>query len=241
MSDQFTRFRMLVGNEAVDRLGRCHVAVFGIGGVGGNIVETLARSGVGKISLIDHDTVSMSNINRQIIALTDNIGKYKVDEAEIRIKKINPSCEVIKHRVFYLPETADMFDFSQYDYVADAVDTVTAKLSIIEASKKAGTRVISCMGTGNKLDPTKLVISDIYSTSVCPLARIMRHECRKRGISDLRVLYSTEPPVDVSADLPSVAEDEASGKRSIPGSCSFVPPVAGTIIGSEIIKDLIGK
>ena len=201
------------------------VAVFGVGGVGGFVVEALARIGISQIDVIDKDVISESNLNRQIIATTKNIGKEKVEVIKERILDINPDCKVNAYKCFYLPETKDKFDFTKYDYIVDAVDTVKAKLQLIEQAKECGTRIISCMGAGNKLDPTKFEIADIEKTSVCPLARVMRRECRARNLRDVKVLYSKEMPIKTSSD--------------VPGSVSFVPSVAGLIIASEVVKDLI--
>lgn len=216
---------------------------FGIGGVGGYTAEALARSGIGEIDLIDSDTVSLTNLNRQIIALRSTIGKYKVDVMKERILDINPDIKVHVHKCFYLPETKDEFDFSQYDYVVDAVDTVTAKLQLVEEANAAGVPVISSMGAGNKLHPTAFQVADIYKTSVCPLAKVMRRELKKRGIKKLKVVYSQELPVTPSQEtLSSYSEEQsetAPKKRSVPGSVAFVPSVAGLIIAGEVLKDLI--
>ena len=235
MTGEFSRTELLIGKAAVKKLAKCRVAVFGIGGVGGYAVEALVRSGIGAIDLIDNDTVSLSNLNRQILATHQTLGKNKVDVASKRITDINPNVAVFKHQCFYLPENADMFDFSAYDYVIDAVDTVTAKLSIITEAKRAGVPVISCMGAGNKLDPTLFRVADIYKTKVCPLAKVMRNECKKRGIKNLKVVYSEELPIH-----PAKSDEEkgASG-RPAPGSIAFVPSVAGLILAGEVIKDLI--
>lgn len=231
---EFSRTQLLLGHEAIEKLKKSRVAVFGIGGVGGHAVEALARSGIGKLDLIDNDTVSLTNINRQIIALHSTVGKYKTDIMKERIADINPNAEVSIYKTFYMPETADQFDFSQYDYIVDAIDTVTGKIELIINAEKCGTPIISCMGTGNKLDPTKLEISDIYKTSVCPLARVMRTELRKRNIKKLKVVYSKEEPLK-----PQGETGENIERRQIPGSTSFVPSVAGLIIAGEVIKDLI--
>lgn len=225
---------MLFGKKAMQKLASARVAVFGIGGVGGFTVEALARSGVGAIDLIDDDKVSLTNINRQIIATLETVGNYKVDVAAERIRQINPDCAVTARKVFYLPETACEIDFINYDYIVDAIDTVAGKLAIIEKAHNCGVRVISCMGTGNKTDPTAFEVSDIYKTSVCPLARVMRRELKKRGIPALKVVYSREEPLK-----PLENSGEASQKREIPASCAFVPSVAGLIIAGEVIKDLI--
>lgn len=225
---------MLFGKKAMQKLASARVAVFGIGGVGGYVVEALARSGVGALDLIDNDTVSLTNINRQIIATLETVGKYKVDIAAQRVKEINPDCVVNTHNIFYLPQNADALDFSQYDYVVDAIDTVAGNLAIIEKAYNCGVRVISCMGTGNKTDPTAFRVADINQTSVCPLARVMRRELKKRGINALKVVYSREEPLK-----PLENSGEASQRREIPASCAFVPSVAGLIIAGEVIKDLI--
>lgn len=235
MLNRFSRTEMLFGKEAMQKLAASRVAVFGIGGVGGFTVEALARSGVGAIDLIDNDTVSLTNINRQIIATTDTVGKYKVDVAAERIKQINPDCKVTAHKLFYLPETQAELDFSQYDYIVDAIDTVTGKLAIIQNAHNCGVRVISCMGTGNKTDPTALEVADINKTSVCPLARVMRRELKKRGINSLKVVFSREEPLKPLEQN----SEETSAKREIPASCAFVPSVAGLIIAGEVIKDII--
>ena len=233
--DQYSRTRFLLGAEGMDKLKNAHVAVFGLGGVGGYVVEALARSGVGALTLVDHDTISLTNINRQLLATHETIGMEKSDAAKARVLAIDPSIQVQALKTFYMPDTADQFDFTKYDYVVDAVDTVTAKLSLIVACKEAGTPIISSMGTGNKLDPTKFQIADITKTSVCPLARIMRKECAKRGIKHLKVLFSTEDPLSPAADC---TEELPEGRRSLPGSAAFVPSVAGLIIAGEVIKDL---
>ena len=196
MLDRFSRTQLVFGKEAMDRLKGSRVAVFGVGGVGGYTVEALARSGVGAIDIIDDDKVCLTNINRQIIATTKTVGKYKVDVAKERIEEINPDCKVTAFRTFYMPETANQFDFTQYDYVVDAIDTVTGKIALIENAKKAGTPIISSMGAGNKVDPTAFEVADIYKTSVCPLARVMRYELKRRGIKKLKVVYSNEKPID---------------------------------------------
>ena len=219
------RTEMLLGEEKLNRLQNAHVAVFGIGGVGGFVVEALARAGVGALTLVDRDTVSESNLNRQIIALTNTIGRDKVDVMKERIALINPECNVDARKCFYLPDTADHFDFAEYDYIVDAVDTVTAKLELVVRAKEAGTPIISCMGTGNKLDPSQFEICDISKTSVCPLARVMRRELKKRDIDKLTVLYSKEKPIDVGGALP--------------GSISYVPATAGLMIAGRVIQDLL--
>ncbi len=239
MEDQFERERLLTGDEGLKRLKSSRVAIFGIGGVGGYAVEALARGGVGSFVLVDHDKVSLSNLNRQIIATHSTIGRYKVDVMKERILDINPDAEVEVRKCFYLPDTSSEFDFSEYSYVIDAVDTVTGKLEIIEQAKKCGTPVISSMGAGNKLDPTKFRVADIYETSICPLAKIMRKECRRRGIEGLKVVYSTEEPLEPLTDEETKI-DLPPGRHSVPGSISFVPSVAGLILAGEVIRDLSG-
>ena len=221
----------------MEHLSSCRVAVFGIGGVGGYVVEALARSGIGALDLIDNDKVSITNINRQILATEKTIGRYKVDVAEERVKEISPDCKVRAYKTFYLPDTQDQFDFSAYDYVVDAIDTVTGKLAIVENAKKAGVPVISSMGAGNKVNPAAFEVADIYETSVCPLAKVMRQECKKRGIGSLKVVYSKEPPIRPLEDV-SIRVEEQTERRSIPGSTAFVPSVAGLIIAGEVINDL---
>ncbi len=233
MENQFSRTELLLGKNAIDKLKASRVAVFGVGGVGGYVVEALARAGVGNFDLIDNDVVSISNINRQIIATLDTIGLPKVEVMKNRILSINKDANINVYQCFYLPSNEHLFDFSKYDYVVDAVDTVTAKISIIMKAKENNVKVISSMGTGNKLDPTKFEISDIYKTSVCPLAKVMRHELKKRGVKSLKVLYSKELPVELSETL------TADNGKVVPGSVSFVPSVAGLIIAGEVIKDLI--
>ncbi len=224
---------MLIGSDAVEKLGKSRVAVFGLGGVGGYVVEALARSGVGALDIIDSDRVAPSNINRQIIATRDTIGEKKTEVMKKRILSINPECSVTPYDIFYLPSTKDIFDFTSYDYVVDAIDTVTGKLQLIEEAERSHTPIISSMGAGNKLDPTLFRVADIYSTSVDPLSRIIRGECRKRGIRKLKVVYSTEKP------LTPRFEEEGATRRSTPASISFIPSVCGLIVASEVIKDLI--
>ncbi len=236
MDDQFSRTRLLLGDDGIKKLQKARVAVFGVGGVGGYVVEALARAGVGALDLIDNDTVARSNLNRQIIATHDTIGKPKVDVAADRVHAINPACTVRVFRTFYLPETKDQFDFTQYDYVVDAIDTVSGKIALVLQAKEAGVPIICAMGAGNKLDPSMFEVADLYKTSVCPLARVMRTECRKRGIRHLKVVYSKEPPVTPAAP----AENAAPGKRSVPGSVSFVPAAAGLILAGEVVRDLVG-
>lgn len=246
--DQFARTQLLLGVDAMERLKKSRVAVFGVGGVGGYSVEALARSGVGAIDLIDDDKVCLTNINRQIIADVKTIGKYKVDVAKDRILSINPKCKVTIHQCFYLPENAGDFDFNEYDYVIDAVDTVTAKINLVMQANECGVPVISSMGAGNKLDPTAFMVSDIYKTSVCPLAKVMRRELKKRNIKKLKVVYSKEQPIVPMEDesiscrshcvCPPGAERKCTDRRAIPGSVAFVPSVVGLIIAGEVIKDL---
>lgn len=235
MEEQFLRSAMLLGESALERLSRARVAVFGLGGVGGYTVEALARGGVGSLDLIDSDSVSLSNLNRQILATHSTLGIPKVEAAKARVLDINPNCRVTVYPVFYTPETAGQFDFTQYNYIVDAIDTVTGKLALVQQAWASGTPIISCMGTGNKLDPTAFEVADISKTSVCPLARVMRKELGKRGIRHLKVVYSRE-----EAMTPRGWEEEAAalGKRQIPGSLSFVPGVAGLILAGEVIKDL---
>lgn len=232
--NQFSRTELLLGKENMQKLKNSRVAVFGIGGVGGHAAEAIARSGVGALDLIDSDVISVTNINRQIIATLDKVGEYKTDVMKERIALINPEADVRVYRKFFLPENADEFDFTQYDYVIDAVDTVSAKIELVMKAQADGTPIICSMGAGNKLDPSAFEVADLYATSVCPLARIMRTELRKRGVKKLKVVYSKESPV---TPLPS---DEECGKRTVPGSTAFVPSVAGLIIAGEVIRDLSG-
>lgn len=237
MVNQFSRTELLIGKENMDRLKNARVAVFGIGGVGGHTVEALARSGVGTLDLIDNDTVALTNLNRQIIALHSTVGRDKVEVAKERVLDINPDAVVNIYKTFYLPETADQFDFTQYDYVVDAIDTVTGKLQLVEEANRAGVPIISSMGAGNKLDPTAFEVADISKTSVCPLAKVMRRELKKRGIHKLKVVYSKEKAI-----TPIGTTEEDVQKRQIPGSNAFVPSVVGLIIAGEVIKDLtIGR
>ena len=238
MNEQFIRTRMLLGDEAMERLQKARVAVFGLGGVGGYTVEALARAGIGQLDLIDSDTVSISNLNRQILATHSTVGMEKTEAARLRVLDINPDCAVSVHNVFYTPETADRFDFTQYDYIVDAIDTVTGKLALVQRAYEAGTPIICCMGTGNKLDASAFQVADISKTSMCPLARIMRKELGKRGIKHLKVVYSQE-----EALTPTGWEEEAAaiGKRQIPGSVSFVPGAAGLILAGEVIKDIAAR
>lgn len=244
MENQFSRMELLIGEEKLERLRQARVAVFGVGGVGGYTVEALARSGVGTLDLIDHDKVSLSNLNRQIYALHSTIGRYKVDVAKERILDINPQATVKCHCIFYLPETAGQFDFKDYDYVVDAIDTVTGKLMLAEQAIAVGTPIISAMGAGNKMDPTAFQVADISETSVCPLAKVMRRELKKRGITNLKVVYSQERPI-VSrqyADA-STSDNMESNKRAkqVPGSMAFVPSAAGLIVAGEVIRDLLER
>lgn len=234
MENQWIRTELLLGEEAVERLKNSRVAVFGVGGVGGYVAEALARTGVGTFDLIDKDTVSVSNINRQIIATHSTVGRVKVEAMKERILEINPEAEVHIHKCFFLPENASEFDFSKYSYVVDAVDTVTAKIELVMQAQKAGVPIISSMGAGNKLDPSKFEVTDIYKTSVCPLARVMRRELKKRDVKHLKVVYSTEKALEPKFDL-----SEKEGRRAVPGSVAFVPSAAGLIAAGEVINDLI--
>lgn len=236
MEEKFIRTAFLFGEEAIEHLVRKRVAVFGVGGVGGYVVEALARSGIGTIDIIDKDEVAESNINRQIIATTETVGRKKVEVLKERIHAINPSCCVNAYECFFLPETAEQFDFSNYDYVVDAVDTVTAKIELIMRAQEADVPIVSAMGAGNKLDPTRFEVADIYQTSVCPLAKVMRRELKKRGVKKLKVVYSKEEPIERKMQF----DDEAERKKT-PGSCAFVPAVAGLILAGEVIKDLAGN
>lgn len=250
MLNQFSRTELIFGKEAMERLALSRVAVFGIGGVGGYTVEALARSGIGALDLIDDDRICLTNLNRQLHATRKTVGKYKADVAAERVAEINPSCVVTVHKTFYMPETAHEFDFTRYDYIVDAIDTVTGKLTIIENAKACGTPVISSMGAGNKADPTAFEVADIYQTSVCPLARTMRRELKKRGIDRLKVVYSREEPIRPNEDMeiscrnhcicPPGTVRKCTVRRDIPGSNAFVPSVVGLIIAGEVVKDLIG-
>lgn len=233
--EPFSRTQLLLGSDAMEKLKNARVAVFGLGGVGGYVVEALARSGVGALDLVDHDTVSITNINRQLFALHSTVGIPKADAAAARVLDINPQCKVTAHKTFYGPDTAEIFDFSQYDYIIDAIDTVTAKLALIARAKAAGTPILCCLGTGNKLDASKFQITDISKTSVCPLARVMRKECAKRGLKGVKVLFSTEDPI---LSREESTEELPEGRRSLPGSVAFVPSVAGLLIAGEVIRDL---
>lgn len=248
MLNQFSRTQLLLGKDNMDRLAEAKVAIFGIGGVGGYVAEALARSGVGSFVLVDDDKVCLTNLNRQIIATRKTVGKYKAEVMRDRILEINPDAEVEVRKCFYLPENADEFDFNEYSYVVDAVDTVTAKLEIIMRAKECGVPVISSMGAGNKLDPTKFQVADIYKTSMCPLAKTMRRELKKRGVKKLKVVYSTEKPTRPLDDMsvscrtncicPPGAAHKCTERRDIPGSVAFVPSVVGLIIAGEVVKDL---
>ena len=233
--EPYSRTQLLLGPDGMEKLKNSRVAVFGLGGVGGYVVEALARGGIGALDLIDNDTVSRSNINRQILATHSTVGMLKVEAGKIRVLDINPDCIVRTWPIFYTPETADQFDFTQYDYIVDAIDTVTGKLQLVMAAREAGTPIISCMGTGNKLDASAFEVSDISKTTMCPLARIMRKELSKRGVKPLKVVYSRE-----EALTPTGWEEEAKmlGKRQIPGSVAFVPGAAGLILAGEVIRDI---
>ena len=243
MKEEFSRTERLIGAGAMERLKNARVAVFGVGGVGGYVAEALARSGVGALDLIDSDTVNLSNINRQIIALHSTVGEFKVDVMKERIADINPDCRVTVHRCFYLPENKDEFDFTQYTYVVDAVDTVAAKIQLVLQAKEAGVPIISSMGAGNKLNPAAFEVADIYKTSVCPLAKVMRRELKQRGVKKLKVVYSREEAIKPLEEDANIGEEQNEGitprKRSTPGSVAFVPSVAGLIIASEVVKDII--
>lgn len=236
--DPFSRTALLLGGNAMARLKNARVAVFGLGGVGGYVVEALARSGIGALELVDNDTVSLSNLNRQIIATHSTLGQYKVDAAAARIRDIDPTIQVEVRRTFFLPENADQFDFSRYDYIVDAIDTVSGKLALAQAAQEAGVPILCAMGAGNKMDPTRFQVADIYETSVCPLAKVMRTECRKRGIRRLKVVYSQEPALPPA---PGETPPPAPGtRRATPGSNAFVPAAAGLVLAGELIRDLIG-
>ena len=250
MLNQFSRTQLLLGADGMEKLFHARVAVFGIGGVGGYTVEALARSGIGALDLIDDDKVCLTNLNRQIFATRKTVGQYKVDGAEQRILEINPDAAVHTYKTFYTPQTAGRFDFTQYDYVVDAIDTVTGKLALVEQAQQAGVPIISCMGAGNKMDPTAFEVTDIYKTSMCPLARIMRQELRKRGVKRLKVVYSREPAMTPVDDMtiscrthcicPPGTARKCTQRRQVPGSNAFVPAVAGLIIAAEVVKDLSG-
>lgn len=246
--EAFVRTELLLGRDAIERLQQARVAVFGLGGVGGYVVEALARSGVGALDLIDHDTVSVSNLNRQIFALHSTIGRDKADVAKERVLDINPDIQVTLWKTFYLPDTADQFDLTQYDYIVDAIDTVTGKLELIEQAQRAGTPIISSMGAGNKMDASAFEVTDIYKTSVCSLARVMRRELKKRGIKKLKVVYSKEPPITPLDDIsiscrthcicPPGTAHKCTQRRQVPGSNAFVPAAVGLLVAGEVVKDL---
>lgn len=248
MLNQFSRTELLFGKEAMEKLRRARVAVFGIGGVGGYTVEALVRSGIGAVDLIDDDKICLTNINRQIYATRKTVGQYKVDVATQRIAEINPDIKVTTYKTFYTPETADQFDFTAYDYIVDAIDTVTGKLALVQNADAAGTPIISSMGAGNKVDPTAFEVADIFQTSVCPLAKVMRHELKRMGIRKLKVVYSKEPPITPIDDMaiscrahcicPPGTARKCTQRRQVPGSNAFVPSVVGLIIAGEVIKDL---
>lgn len=250
MLNQFSRTQLLLGADGMEKLSAARVAVFGIGGVGGYTVEALARSGVGTLDLIDDDRVCLTNVNRQIFATRKTVGQYKVDVARERILEINPDAVVHTYKTFYAPQTAAQFDFAQYDYVVDAIDTVTGKLELVEQAQSAGVPIISSMGAGNKMDPTAFEVTDIYKTTVCPLARVMRRELKKRGIRKLKVVYSREPAMTPIDDMtiscrthcicPPGTARKCTQRRQVPGSNAFVPPVAGLILAAEVVKDLSG-
>ena len=249
MLDQFSRTQLLLGKEAMDKLQNSRVAVFGIGGVGGYVCEALVRSGVGEFDLVDDDKICLTNLNRQIIATRSTIGKYKVDVAKARVLDINPKATVNTYQTFYVPETAEQFDFSQYDYVVDAIDTVTGKINLVMQAQQTNTPIISSMGAGNKMDPTAFRVADIYKTSVCPLAKVMRRELKKRGVKKLKVVYSEEKPLTPIEDeaisckshcvCPPGTVRKCTQRRQVPGSNAFVPSVVGLIIAGEVIKDLV--
>lgn len=236
MENRFSRTELLIGTEAVEKLKNSRVAIFGAGGVGGYAVEALARSGIGCLDLIDKDKVSVSNINRQIIATDKTVGRLKAEAAAERVHDINPDIKVNVYNMFYTPETSSNFDFSQYDYVIDAIDTVSGKIELVVQAEKSGTPIISSMGAGNKLDPTMFEVSDIYKTSVCPLARVMRRELKARGIKKLKVVYSKETPV-----IPKIRQTDSETGKDVPASIAFVPSVVGLIIAGEVIKDIIAN
>ncbi len=245
--NQFARTELLIGKDNMNKLGASHVAIFGLGGVGGYALEALARSGIGRLTLVDDDKVAATNLNRQILATMDTLGQPKVDVARARVLSINPDCEVMVYREFFTPDTADKFDFSSYDYIVDAIDTVTGKIELAVRAQAAHTAIISCMGAGNKIDPTALEVTDIYKTKICPLARVMRKELRRRGVDHLKVVYSTEKPYcEVDKNSVEGFGDDAQPKRPgtpkeiVPGSNAFVPAVAGLIMAGEVVRDLIG-
>jgi tRNA A37 threonylcarbamoyladenosine dehydratase len=248
MLNQFSRTELLIGHDGMERLYNARVAIFGVGGVGGYTIEALARSGIGTFDLIDDDLVCITNVNRQILATTKTVARYKVDVAAQRIMEINPHAKVNTYKTFYTPQTADQFDFTQYDYVVDAIDTVTGKIELVLQAQSCGVPIISSMGAGNKMDPTAFEVADIYKTSVCPLARVMRRELKKRGVKKLKVVYSKEKPLvpmetdEISCNshcvCPPGTARKCTDRRSVPGSNAFVPPVVGLIIAGEVIKDI---
>lgn len=250
MLNQFSRTQIIFGAENMERLKNAKVAVFGVGGVGGYTVEALARSGIGTLDLIDDDKVCLTNINRQILATRKTVGRYKVDVAKERILEINPDAVVNTYKMFYLPKTKDQFDFAEYDYVVDAIDTVTGKIQLVLQAQESGTPIISSMGAGNKINPAQFEVADIYKTSVCPLAKVMRRELKKRGVKKLKVVYSKEKPVRPLEDMsiscrthcicPPGAARKCTERRDIPGSNAFVPSTVGLIIAGEVIKDILG-
>lgn len=240
MPDWFSRTQLLLGKDGIEKLHNAYVAVFGVGGVGGYVIEALVRSGVGKIDIFDNDTVSLTNLNRQIIATHDTIGRYKVDVMKERALSINPEIEVNAYNCFYMPDNADEYDLAKYSYIVDAIDTVTAKIELIMRADRAGVPIISSMGAGNKLDPSLFEVSDIYKTSVCPLARTMRRELKQRGIKKLKVVYSKEIPLKPIAE-DCDAEKAPEGRRAVPGSIAFVPAAAGLVAAGEVICDLVGR
>ena len=249
-NNQFQRTEMLIGEEALERLKKSAVLVFGLGGVGSYVCEALVRAGVGKLEIVDKDVVDITNINRQLIALHSTIGRAKADVEAERLMDINPSLDLTARKCFYLPENSDEFDFGKFDYVVDAIDTVTGKLELVEQAQRAGVPVISCMGAGNKMDPTAFEVADIYETSVCPLARVMRRELKKRGIQRLKVVYSKEPAMTPLDDMsiscrthcicPPGTARKCTQRRQVPGSNAFVPSAAGLILAGEVVKDLSG-
>jgi tRNA A37 threonylcarbamoyladenosine dehydratase len=250
MLNQFSRTELTLGNEAMVKLAESRVAIFGIGGVGSYTAEALVRSGVGTIDIIDDDRVCLTNLNRQLFATRKTVGKYKVDVAEERLHDINPEAVINTYKTFYTPETAEQFDFSQYDYIVDAIDTVTGKINLVMQANAANVPIISAMGAGNKLDPTAFEVADIYDTSVCPLARVMRYELRKRGVKSLKVVYSKEKPTEPKEDMaisckahcicPPGTVRKCTARNQVPGSNAFVPPVVGLIVAGEVIKDIAG-
>jgi tRNA A37 threonylcarbamoyladenosine dehydratase len=236
MENQFVRTELLFGKDNINKLANSHIAVFGLGGVGSFVVEALVRSGLGKIDIIDNDKICVSNINRQLFATHKTIGRDKVDVAEERILEINPNCKITKFKCFYIPETSNQIDFSKYDYVVDAIDTVSGKMEIVKNAQKANVPVISCMGAGNKVDPTAFIVTDIYKTTICPLAKVMRKLCKVNNIKNLKVVYSKETPIDSTKNMSESCKD----KKRVPGSNAFTPSVAGLIIAGEVIKDITG-